>query len=236
MIRATIAFEDIFEVEPVKKFEIISTKIDPLVLSVAHYRNRLSDKSYIDKFFDTETYAIVNDSDYTTANSIRDYYEKKVIYWKLSDIELSSFRTCLEQFLTNEQNKFSFNTKNHGLIFRLPEFYDYDIALDSFLDKEYRPVEITKSHVKNATIRNVTFLKRINRQTRASNSFNYWFVDSDGILLEYKIDRKNNLLNVFHSIVTSEKKLKITADMVSHTRESYQFYSIHKLNSVFFDV
>jgi hypothetical protein len=69
----------------VKKYEIYESPEDLLALSVAWKRHRDTDTSYTGyrNLLDAELFKVLTHEDQTVADSIRDYYSKKVMMWKL---------------------------------------------------------------------------------------------------------------------------------------------------------
>lgn len=218
----------------VKQKELISTEIDSLVLSVAYYRYRTdSSNYYIENFYDAKIVSSVTDEDYSTANRIRDYYSKKIMWWKLSGKHLSKFRSDLAEFLS-EDNCRSFDKSICGLIWKLPEFYFYDVELDRlFESRQNYPVIVSGAQDSEFTVK---FLTKLSRKTRFNDVIKYWFINKDGVIVNFTIDRKNILLPMFESIVTSGKFLKLTSKSAKvATYDSNQYWNITALNSVCFD-
>lgn len=217
-----------------KKDELISTPIDPLVLSVAFYRHRYSGSdNFIDKFYDIRVVPTVTDEDCTVANQIRDYYSKKIMWWKLSGKHLSKFRSDLAKFLSEDNRRF-FNKNMGGIIFRLPEFYRYDVELDRLVES-HTSCSTTDVKIKNSEF-TVKYLTKLSRKTRFNDVVKYWFTDESEVILNFTIDRKNILLPMFESIATTDNLLKMkinTAHVAAY--ENFKYWNITSLASVNFN-
>ena len=91
------------------------TNTDILALSVRYkkIRDTLNSNIFIENLFDTELLNHITIQDFIDANTIRDYYSKKLMLLSLKGIELSPFRkdvTCqpsLSKYFVSSSFKFS---------------------------------------------------------------------------------------------------------------------------------
>ena len=107
------------------------TTEDSLVLSCAWYRLRNNFNNKVNmpnSLFDYNLLDQILEVDRLLAYNIRDYFSKKIMVWKLKNMELTTFREDLNEFIHSDG--LLIKEKMIGLIFRLPEFYHYDITID----------------------------------------------------------------------------------------------------------
>ena len=125
----------------VKKYEIFEVSQDLLVLSTCWYRLRKEKKaSNISKLTDNTLFINIIDEDRIFAGTIRDYYSKKILVWKLKNNRLTSFRQDLSEFINTDGKKFKETMM--PLAYRLPEFYEYDIEFEKIVFEHNREKEL----------------------------------------------------------------------------------------------
>ena len=117
----------------VKKYEVYEISQDLLALSVcwARYRKVKDEhglRPVITKLLDSDLFRLVSEDDIAQANTIRDYYSKKIMVWKLKNIKLTPFREDMNTFIHGDGKMFKENML--PLVYRLPEFYEYDIEFE----------------------------------------------------------------------------------------------------------
>lgn len=104
---------------------------DPLALSCCRYR-KMKDKESKASLYTVDQYSHITADDYEQANSIRSYYRGRLTEIVLKGSQLSKFRQDLAQFVSEQLVDYrSFE----GMIYRLPEFYDYDQQLDRVIER-----------------------------------------------------------------------------------------------------
>lgn len=201
-------------------------KIDPLVLSCARHRCNLGTS------FETAE-GIVTSDDYTKAEEIRKYYSQKLCLASLKEGELSEFRKSLAEYL-NQESKTTLLDKQIGIVYRLPEFYDYDTSVESLVS-EYGTRRFTDDELQGdySTIKNINVvpLLKIRRQTRRGNLLHYWAKDGTNMLYRFVVDADNQLLWAWEEIWKSNS-LTINGNLYPNklygrNEESFDYYKVN---------
>jgi len=181
------------EINPhMKKYNVTESDEDLLALSAAWHRirktpfdpNRVSPK--ITSLTDASLFNFVTDEDRTKAADIRDYYSKKIVVWTLKEIRLTSYRTDLNKFIHG--NGKIFTDEMLPLAYRLPEFYEYDLA---FADMMRDLPRHSNESIRNSITEKHTLrpLRNFDVKNKHGYRHEYWFKDENDypvlILLEH---------------------------------------------------
>jgi hypothetical protein len=206
-----------------KSFVMYESTVDLLALSVCWRRLRndtSSDpKPYITSLLDIGLLPQVSDTDIELANSIRDYYSKKLMMLSLkSERPFTQFKKDLSTFVNSDGT--IFREEFVPLVFRLPEFYDYDIQLDKFITESKQDFVLGKDEYK--------FLGNMVRINRKMKKHDYWFVDSNKALGCVSIDTHNNLLGFWDTQVhnNSTGVIKLLGKKQRRIRDDLVYFSI----------
>lgn len=190
----------------VKKYEVYEISKDLLALSVCWYRYRKEkDQAYnvlsptITKLLDSELFRLTTQEDIEQANIIRDYYSKKIMVWKLKNINLSSFRQDLNSFI--HSNGQTFKESMLPLAYRLPEFYEYDVEFEKMAFEHNKEIKSYDPYAINET-RQLKFVKKLTVNKKHSKAKEYWFTDTHNNLVNLKLDSSNPLLGLLDNVVT----------------------------------
>jgi hypothetical protein len=186
----------------VKKYEVYEISQDLLALSVcwARYRKTRNDpgpQPTITKLLDTELFRLVTEEDIAQANIIRDYYSKKIMVLKLKNVGFTPFREDLNTFIHSDGKTFKENII--PLVFRLPEFYEYDIEFQK-MSFEYNK-EVKQHEPFKVDERQLKFVKQLSVNTRKHKHKEYWFSDKHNNLVNINIDNSNPLLSLMDMTV-----------------------------------
>lgn len=200
----------------------IEFNADALAISVA--RNRKG----VDLHLITREDMITDD--FVIADKIRNYYEQKLIILKLHGKLLSKYRMALEKFLTSE-TKTEIDNDQEGLLYKLPEFYEYDIWMDNLFQcnpsAESTDIGLFKKHINL----NVQYLETRKKITRAKNLHEYWF-KTDEFLILYSIDKSNKLRNLFESLLRGGQFINTTCSIHKRILDSHTFYELTNIQSI----
>ena len=219
----------------VKKYEVYESPEDLLALSVAWKRLRDAGgiMPVINNLIDKDLYSHVTNDDRQLANTIRDFYSKKIMMWKLKNIsEFSHYRKDLNSFV--HSNGLTFNENMLGLAYHLPAFYDYDIVLDSVksevnphqefkkLDTQMKPKVLTLST-------NLIPLKKLEKKRKKIHNIQYWFKDDTiNAAVCITVEKNNTLLHVWDQIFDNQKVLKIKGRYVRRTLDDFEYFSVDR--------
>jgi hypothetical protein len=190
--------------EYVKKYEVFETTEDVLALSVTWHRLRTLLSHKIDilanpndrptKLTDSVLFREMIQEDREKANVIRDYYSKKLMVLTLRELRMSKFRKDLSTFIHGDGKVV--REEFMPIIYRLPEFYDYDMGFDEM----FRGLNKQFEHQPKLTIGGdsitLTPLRKFIVKLRTNKFTEYWLKDSDdrAYKIEIPIDNKLNHL------------------------------------------
>lgn len=189
----------------VKKYQIFEIEEDLLALSVAWQRLRQERNANPQQFFlntitkllDKQLFKEVNQEDRVRADTIRDYYSKKIMVWRLKNNMFTNYRNDMNEFIHSDGKKFK--EEMCPLAYRLPEFYDYDSGFDMIVREHNVKVEQAESHFSGKKTLNL--VKTFNVGKKYSKRKEYWFSDDRNDLVSMSIEQNNVLIPLLDSYV-----------------------------------
>lgn len=213
-----------------KKYEIYESAEDLLVLSCAWYRLRKESKENnkscnIGKLLERQLFSSVTEEDRVLAASIRDYYSKKIMMMKLKNQRISSFTEDLNSFIHSDGIKFIEST--FGLVYRLPQFYFYDIKLDEIFSGKNRTV---KKGIIGKEIKSLTYIDKTIMDRKACKRNEYWFVDESNDVVVVYLDTKNPLNEIWEQLI--QQPIKLQGLYYNKQKGDMAFYQIEKYDLV----
>jgi hypothetical protein len=227
------SFDDFAYRPDIKKYEVYEISQDLLALSVcwARYRKVRNEPGLhpaITKLLDSELFRLVTDEDVEQANAIRDYYSKKIMVWKLKNINLTNFRQDLNTFIHSDGK--TFKETMIPLAFRLPEFYEYDVEFEKMSFEYNKEVKLQESP--SVSVRkHLTYIKSLSVNTKRLKKIEYWFSDSHNNLIQLNLETNNPLNSLLEKVITSG-----TIDLVgrygTRTRDGNEFFKVEKYKFV----
>ena len=200
------------ESKNVKKYEVFETAEDVLALSVTWYRTRAENLipplDRPTKLTDEILFKEMIQSDRDRADLIRDYYSKKLMMLTLKEKHFSNFRKDLNTFIHG--NSKLVKEDMMPLVYRLPEFYEYDTSTDLMFRNlntqfEGSPVAYTKI-VKLSPLQKFTIKRK-----HGARTVEYWLKDEQDIPYRIDIDASNELLHLWDHYFESNS---VTLDSV----------------------
>lgn len=224
----TLGNNDFFNNQYVKKYEIIETAEDLLVLSCAWHRIRKSNqpiRASISSLMSEQLFQNIEPEDHTHASEIRDYYSKKLMVLVLKEQRLTPFRQDLNTFLNSDSKKFTENFI--PLVYRLPEFYNYDKKFDelrpqfeSKITGEYRTMT-----VKLCTLTSVHKFRKNSKHVKMDE---YWFKGDDGYAYRFALD-PSNMLSPLWQREFDNGSLTGTFNVYMEIRDGFPYYKIRNI-------
>ena len=175
----------------VTSYNTIEITEDLVALSCA--RHRLSGGSKDGTgLLDPRLFESVTAADRDKANVIRNYYCSKLVMCTLLEKKLSPFRMALHKFLDGSGR--IFQEQMIPLAYRLPDFYEYDIAFEELkvgLEKNDLPSGTAGGRI----LREVELfpIGQTHRVTKTHDNFEYWFKDANNYMYLVSIDNRNML-------------------------------------------
>jgi hypothetical protein len=209
----------------VKKYEIYESPEDLLALSVAWKRCRDNGTASYNNLLDPSLFKALTHEDQTVADSIRDYYSKKVMMWKLKGTKLTPYREDLNTFVHADGKKF--REQVFGLAYYLPEFYSYDVSLDEVrlqIDTNIKPLNET-------TVKKLTPIKQIVKKNKSATKIQYWLKDIEtegGVLIS--IDPKNPLEHIWNHLFETKELLSIKGHYYTHDKYDFEYFNVRNWN------
>lgn len=217
----------------VKKYEVIETTEDLLALSCTWYRIRKNDMNQggvthsISNMLSAELFRLVTTEDRTYANKIRDYYSKKIMFWTLKEQRLTQFRQDLSTYIHGDPTKFV--EKTLPLVYRLPEFYEYDSSFDDIRTMFENTIhDHRRGNSKSSVPTTLTPVARFNRTQRKIHIKEYWLKDSANVAYRFILDPKNPLINLWEKEF-SKSELNLTVNLVCDSKDDFNYYQIRGL-------
>lgn len=206
---------------------------DSLIVSCVWHRLRNSNTNsknfpfLIGKIQNQELYNNITTADRTHAAKIRDFYQKRFMIWKLKDKRLSKFRQDLEKYI-NSDGKLYPNDYS-GMIYRLPEFYEYDLTVTEIKEENF-DVNVKINNCVNE--KKLKPVKKLSRTTRSMKRVNYWFSDNNNSGVLFSIESSNILLNVFDQIFNSHAEISVKGTYQVSDKEDFDHYVLSKIQSI----
>lgn len=228
-------FSNLGDTHPeVKKYEIYESPEDLLALSVTWKRLRDQGEHIVGKLLDRQLFSKVTPEDRDNAATIRDYYSKKVMMWKLKGNRLTPFREDLNSFVHSDGTKFKENV--FGMVYYLPEFYQYDTQLDRVREQvKYKDLIINTIKTPGKLIQEKTLepIAKIKLSTKRVKQNQYWFKDvlTDGAV-HLTIDVRNPLEHIWNHIFENNSFLTINGHYFLRERDNFEYFSVAEWNLV----
>lgn len=222
---------DEFSFRPdVKKYEVYEISVDLLALSVcwARYRKQRSDgmlQPVITKLLDSELFRLVSEDDVAQANVIRDYYSKKIMVWKLKNIKLTYYREDLNTFIHGDGK--TFKESMLPLVYRLPEFYEYDVEFEKMSFDYNKEVKCQPVVNYPAVTKHLTYIKSLPVNTKRIKKVEYWFSDKHNNLVQLNIDTHNPLSSLLDKVI-KKGSIELEGRYGTRTRDGNEFLRVEK--------
>ena len=220
----------------VKKYEVFETTEDILALSVTWHRlrplishgisNIMNPSNRPTKLTDEILFKEMTQEDREKANVIRDYYSKKIMMFTLKGQQLTSYRKDLNTFIHGDCK--IVKEEMMPLVYRLPEFYEYDVGIDEmFLELDTR---FEGSQIALSIIKTFTPVKKFTVKRKSRKFVEYWLKDEENKPYKIEIDSNNDLMHLWDYFYDRGKFHEITLDTVIRfsNRDSISHYKMIK--------
>lgn len=215
----------------VKKYEVYELSEDVLALSVTWHRIRSDLRSNLCNMFgpspttltDAILFKEVTQEDRERANVIRDFYSKKLMVLTLKEHKFSNYRKDLNTFIHGDCK--IVKEQILPIVYRLPEFYDYDIVVEDMfrdLDTDFKDTD--------QPIRKILKLGSITKLTvngKSKKFVEYWMKDSSNRPYKLEIEISNQLMHLWDYFFDQGKvSLEIVAKHMN--RDGAAYYKLIK--------
>lgn len=210
----------------VKKYQVFEIENDLLALSVTWHRLRkehANGGSYIpvSKLLDAELIKHLSGQDIQQAQVIRDYYSKKIMVMKLKGTQMSRYKQDLSTFIHSDGK--IFKEDMCPLVYRLPEFHEYDIQIDELYSTYNREIKTPAEPIKNLTL-----VKSLVVGRKYAKRKEYWLSDEHSNLHRLSFSHDNPLLTLLD--LYSKNELKISGRWRKTSKDDREFFINDKPN------
>ena len=213
----------------IKKYEVYEISQDLLALSVcwAQYRKVKDDlkvRPVFTKLLDSDLFRLVSEDDIAQANVIRDYYSKKIMVWKLKNINLTPFRQDLNTFIHSDGK--TFKESMLPLAYRLPEFYEYDVEFEK-MSFEYNKEVKRNDDPHVVTVKQLKFIKKLSVNNKRNKHQEYWFSDNYNNLVNMNIENSNPLLSLLDMTV-DKNDIRVKSGFRKSSRDGLEYLKVDR--------
>jgi hypothetical protein len=223
-------------VQPDKE-PLILFSMDPLAASCALHRlittgqQILGVAAHAYTLNDAESYAdLITVEDFQTAAKVRKHFADKFLVKTLLNEPLTKFRQdaytfITTDFMTDQARIYALPQKFVGLVYRLPGFYAYDIALVEMFGSTTRTISDTSVYFVGPT--ELTFVRKLDsgvrRKTHTKTSvYEYWFNTSNGEFVLIEMEKNDNLLALWEKQLT--EPIIVQGTFSRTKRESLEYH------------
>lgn len=213
-----------------KKYEIYELNEDALALSCTWKRLRDNNdkiRILINSITSDELFSNIKQEDKDLANKVRDHYSKKIMMLKLKGTKLTNFREDLNTFVHGDGNKVTEDM--FPLIYRLPEFYEYDLGFTDIYTKADCNHTLSKDLHSKQQVMTLKPLGRLSKKTKTNKTTEYWFKEkTTDSLAMIPIDPKNELLPLWNRLFETKSTMEISGITFVKPIDEIEYLSIKK--------
>ena len=184
--------KDITQLESTPQSPVVF-KDDPVAMAIAVHRRWKEANRTGDRWADLET-AQITAEDRQGSAELRKYYADRIMITMLGSKKISDFRRKLYGVVTDS---LSLNKNDIGLLYRLPYFYEEDLALDRVVAQTQ---SLTQREATERIHGRFTVIERIWRSRRAGDYTQLWMT-REGSSAPYMITIKSD--NPYHRLVVN---------------------------------
>ena len=210
----------------VKKYEVLEIEEDLLALSTAWMRLRQECRNggpyvSVDSLTDKNLFKYVTETDREKAGEVRDYYSKKVMMWTLKGQKLSKFREDMNSFI--HTNGKVFKKDFIPMVYRLPEFHEYDVEFDKLTAEHSKCIKDQKTQHASKVL---TLQKSFIVGKKFTKRKEYWFSDENDNLVTMSFSHDNPLLSLLDTY--SKNSFKIEGRFSTKARDNVDYFVVEK--------
>jgi hypothetical protein len=166
-------------------------KDDPVAMAIAVYRCWKETPAMGIRWADLED-AVITAEDRQVSAELRKYYADRIMITMLGNNKISEFRRKLYGVVTNSM---SLNKSDIGLLYRLPYFYEEDLAVDRVME---RTQSVQKREPTDRVHGCFTVIERVLISRRAGDYTQLWMTRK-GSSAPYMITVKSD--NPYHRLI-----------------------------------
>jgi len=211
-----------------KKQEIYEFEEDVLAISCAWKRQRDDSPAEYrySKMTDRKLFDSVTFDDRESAKTVRDYYSKKIMMLTLKGQPLTHFRKDLNTFVHGDENRAT--EELFPLIYKLPEFYEYDVKIDEIktsIENRLTGVKLERMNGKQSSFE-LTPIASVKKHNKRMKVMEYWFTEKSNTISSIQLEPKNPLLHIWDDMFSSKKVLQISGTAFVKSMDDFEYLSI----------
>lgn len=179
--------------------ETIKFTEDPIVLACAKYRASIEGNF----FADIVSVEVVQE-DRETAQKIKKYYSDRYAMMVLRGFAMSEFRKKLYAIMNDNA---PIKREEVGLLYKLPYFYQEDIALENLA---VMPFEAVKKPLVSAST-SLTPVTSYATKRKGDTGVHYWWKSSENYLVQWPVAGSNPLFSLVKGLYERQKPIALQA-------------------------
>ena len=165
---------------------------------------------------------VVEDQDRQRAEEIAEYFSKQIVLARLKDT-VSVFQEAVAKFISG--NRRTINTDAVGLVYRLPEYYEYTVSMQEYYAKNFADHEYRETPFEHC-VRLLMPHMNIEHNSRHLKSTQYWFKDAEtGNPALITVTSKNQLQHVWDKVFNAGRDSGLNISGMFETRKHYGEFS-----------
>lgn len=210
----------------VKQYKVNESTEDLLALSVAWFRLRKNSASkplLFESLTDASLFSKVTEEDRLMANTIRDYYSKKIMVLALKEVKLSKFREDLSKFIHGNGKVFTDDIL--PLVYRLPEFYEYDTEFADMM-RGLTPGVVDRTRVKTE-VHTLRPLRKFDVKRKYNHKHEYWFKDENDRPVLIMLEHFNSCKSLFEREYKKESMSAAVTGFVT-SQDDHTYFKVSK--------
>lgn len=209
--------------EHVKKYEVYELPVDILLLSATLHRMKSNPTQVMGlKLTDRQVLESITEQDKEYTIALRDYYSKKFLWWTLNEVNLTNFRQDLKNLIHSEGKIFKENIM--PLAYKMPEFYEYDMAFDTIMSEHNNVIKSTNK--RQVLTKHLKYVTTFYKKRRHMSQYEYWYVDDNDNLNVMIINKDNPLKSLLDLVST--KPIQINAVFTQKIRDNREYFVLEK--------
>lgn len=148
---------------------------------------------------------------------------------KLQGNELTNFRNDLNEFIHGDGR--TFKESDMPLVFRLPEFYNYDTEFNSVFSG-YNKKFNNRTQDYEQKVKTLTPIKTFTVKRKFQHKIEYWFSDENNYLVLMVVEHLNPLLSLLNHQFKNES-VTIRGVFLKKIRDDCEYFRVDKYQFVF---
>ena len=141
--------------------------------------------------------------------------------WNLKGIPLTTFRTGLNSFIHSTTKIYPENM--FGLAFWLPEFYQYDLAMDNIRSECTSSPKTIGPYVIEDTFTPIKMIIKKNKNRLISQ---YWMKNQSNNAVVLELDPKNPLLSFWEKVYNSNQSFVLRGDITIKQADDFNYFKM----------